>query len=637
MQDGFVKVSAATPDIRVADVEYNVNNIIDIINYQYKKETKLLVFPELCVTGYTCSDLFLQSTLISSALIGVSKIAKATQGMEMLVFIGAPVKLKEKLYNCGIVICNGKILGFVPKTHLPNYGEFYEQRHFQSAPENNTEIIIDKTAYPFGTKLIFRNNQMDSFAVACEICEDLWVADPVSTHHAVAGANIIVNLSSSNDYIGKDIYRRELVKTQSARLICGYIYANSGEGESTTDLIFGGQNFICENGTVLKTSKMFENQIITSEIDLCKLSYMRQFTTTYPQFNDDGYANIGFDIKPCKTELTRFVDAHPFVPSDMNERAERCELIITMQALGLKKRYVHSHSKSLVIGISGGLDSTLALLVCAKTMDMLSLSHKNIVAVTMPCFGTTKRTKNNAEVLCDKLGVTLKTIDIADAVNQHFKDIEQNPDEHNVVYENSQARERTQILMDIANKSGGMVVGTGDLSEVALGWSTYNGDHMSMYAVNCGVPKTLIRHIVKYYADKSQDNNLKNALYDVLDTPVSPELLPPQDGVISQVTEDIVGPYELHDFFLYNFVRCGFEPQKIYRLAKYAFKESYDNATILKWLKIFFRRFFAQQFKRTCIPDGPKVGSVALSPRGDWRMPSDACSSLWLEKLDNLK
>ena len=637
MQDGFIKVASATPDIRVADIDFNVKNIIKIIDNQYQNGVKVIAFTELCITGYTCSDLFLQKILIDSALKGLFKIAKSTQNKEILAVVGLPVFCFGKLYNCAAVLFNGEILGFVPKTYLPNYSEFYEKRHFQPAPDENKLLSINGQDYLFGKNIIFRNKKMHEFSIAIEICEDLWAPQPVSILHAIAGAQIIINISASNDFIGKETYRRDLIKGQSGRLMCGYIYANAGEGESTTDLIFGGQDFICENGSILAESEIFKNGVISSEIDVSKLAYLRRLTTTFPDEITDGYDIAEFETKISETKLTRKIDSYPFVPSDISERTDRCDSILTMQALGLKKRIVHAHSETVVIGISGGLDSSLALLVCVKAMDMLGRSHKDIVAVTMPCFGTTHRTKNNAEILCERLGVTLRIIDIANAVDVHFKDIGHDTQDHSVVYENSQARERTQILMDVANQTGGFVVGTGDLSELALGFATYNGDHMSMYAVNSGVPKTLIRHIVKYYADKSVDKALKKSLYDVLDTPVSPELLPPKDGDISQVTEDIVGPYELHDFFLSCVLRWAYEPLKVYRFAKYAFNSKYDNQTILKWLKMFYRRFFAQQFKRSCLPDGPKVGSVSVSPRGDLRMPSDACSEIWLNQLENIK
>lgn len=636
MQNGFIKVAAATPDILVADCNYNANNIVNIMKTASIKGVKLLALPELSVTGYTCGDLFLQKKLIESALLSVKKIAKESTGLNLITIVGAPIFCNGKLYNCAVVISDGNILGIIPKTHLPNYSEFYERRHFEPAPEDNMQVKIDGESYLFGTKIIFTDSGMENFTFAVEICEDLWVPSPPSVSHAMAGATIIVNLSASDEIIGKDSYRRSLVESHSGSLICGYIYASAGEGESTTDLIFGGQNLICENGAVLSSNKLFENSTIYSEIDVDKLDHERRRITTFPANKRDGYEQVVFNLKHEETNLTRFVDAHPFVPSSFDERTERCEAILSMQSLGLKKRVSHSKVKTLVIGISGGLDSCLALIVVVGAMDMLNRPRKDIVAVTMPCFGTTKRTKNNAEILCEKLGVTFRSIDITDAVNQHFKDISHNPEDQSVVYENSQARERTQILMDIANQTNGLVIGTGDLSEFALGWATYNGDHMSMYSVNSSVPKTLVRHIVKFFADKTTEEQLKNALNDILDTPVSPELLPPKDGVISQVTEDIVGPYELHDFFLYYVIRWGFTPKKVHKLAVYAFNGEYDSETILKWLKIFYNRFFTHQFKRSCFPDGPKVGTVTLSPRGDWRMPSDACATIWLEELETL-
>lgn len=637
MLNGFIKVAAATPDIKVADCEYNTQKIIEIMNSVAQNGAKLVVFPELCVTGYTCGDLFLQKKLIDGAFEGILKITEATKGLDLVTIFGSPFFCNGKLYNCAIISLNGEILAIVPKTNLPNYNEFYERRHFEPAPKQNMLVSINGESYLFGTNIIFSDSKMEEFTFAVEICEDLWVPNPPSVSHAIAGATIIANLSASDEIIGKDSYRQMLVQGQSGSLACGYIYTSAGEGESTTDLIFGGHNLICENGAVLESSRLFQNSTIFSEIDVQKLLHERQRITTFPAFNRENYEQVIFEISHNETELTRFVDAHPFVPSVMEKRLERCEAILTMQALGLKKRISHSKAENVVMGISGGLDSCLALLVCVKTMDMLKTPRKNIVAVTMPCFGTTKRTKNNAEVLCDKLGVTLKIIDITESVNVHFKDISHNPDEQNVVYENAQARERTQVLMDLANQMNGLVIGTGDLSELALGWATYNGDHMSMYGVNASVPKTLVRHIVKFFADTTDEIELKNALYDILDTPVSPELLPPKEGEISQITEDIVGPYELHDFFLYYVIRWGFTPQKILRLAEYAFIGEYDKKTILKWMKIFYSRFFTHQFKRSCFPDGPKVGTVTLSPRGDWRMPSDACSDLWLKELDEIK
>ena len=636
MKNGFIKVSCATPHIKVADCDYNADRVIDIILESDKNGVKLIAFPELCITGYTCGDLFLQEKLIKSAFESILRIKNETKNLDIISIVGAPIRCKGKLYNCAVVIKDGEILGIVPKTHIPNYSEFYEKRHFEQAPDDNMLVTIENNEYLFGKNILFTDTQIDSFSFAVEICEDLWTPQPPSISHVIAGATVIINLSASDENIGKDKYRRNLVSTQSGSLICAYLYASAGEGESTTDLIFSGHNLICENGTILAESKLFENSVITSEIDVQKLEYERRRMTTFPANNRTGYEQVLFSIKQDETELTRFVDPYPFVPSSDSERVERCEAILKMQSLGLKKRIEHSYAKTVVLGISGGLDSSLALLVAVNAMDMLNRPRTDVVAVTMPCFGTTKRTKTNAEVLCDKLGVTLRTIDIAEAVNVHFKDISHDPENHNVVYENSQARERTQILMDVANQTNGLVVGTGDLSELALGWATYNGDHMSMYGVNASVPKTLIRHIIKYFADTVKQDVLKTALYDILETPVSPELLPPKDGIISQVTEDIVGPYELHDFFLYYVVRFGFTPQKIYRLAVYAFNEKYDKETILEWLKVFYKRFFAQQFKRSCLPDSPKVGTVTLSPRGDWRMPSDACVKIWLDELESI-
>lgn len=637
MHYGFIKTAAVTPDIRVADCEFNTAKIIDCINTAVSKGVKLIAFPELCVTGYTCSDLFLQNRLIDSAFDSVKRIATSSRGLDIVIVVGAPVLTDGKLYNCGIVISDGDILGIVPKSHLPNYGEFYERRHFEPAPDENKMIIVDGEEYLFGKKIIFTCAAIPEFSFAIEICEDLWVPNAPSVSHCCAGAKIILNLSASDETIAKDSYRRMLVSSQSGRLICGYVYCSAGEGESTTDVVFGGQNIICENGAVLCESKLFENSMIITEIDVNKLSNERRKLTTFPPFSSSGYDEVFFDVSVSDTELTRFISPQPFVPSSDDERDERCEAIISIQSMGLKKRLAHTGAKTAVIGVSGGLDSTLALLVAVRAMDKLGRSRKDIISVTMPCFGTTKRTKSNAQILSEKLGVTFLSIDITKAVNQHFIDIDHDPNKMNVVYENSQARERTQVLMDIANKENGLVIGTGDLSELALGWATYNGDHISMYAVNTGVPKTLIRHIVRYFADTAEDAQLKASLYDILDTPVSPELLPPSDEQISQVTEDIVGPYELHDFFLYYAIRWGFKPKKVYHLACYAFLSLYEKDVIMKWLKIFYSRFFAQQFKRSCLPDGPKVGTVTLSPRGDWRMPSDACAKLWLDELDDIE
>lgn len=574
--------------------------------------------------------------MLDAAKEGLRKIIKTSLTLDGLFFVGLPWELNQKLYNVAAAVSNGELLGLVPKKYLPNYAEFYEARHFTPGKEDVEWVTFDGQEVPFGMHQQFHCAEIPGLIVAAEICEDLWVPNPPSVAAAMAGATVIVNLSASNENTGKSLYRTALVQNQSARLICGYIYASAGEGESTTDLVFSGHNLIVENGTVLKQSQRFKNEMIYSELDIHKLRSERRRMTTYQVDGSYEYTDIEFHLKKTETELTRYVDPNPFVPSDKSDRERRCEEILTIQALGLKKRMAHTGCKSVVVGISGGLDSTLALLVMAKAVDMLGLPRTSILSVTMPCFGTTDRTYNNACELTRKLGATLKEVNIQEAVKKHFVDIGQDPDRHDVTYENCQARERTQVLMDLANQSGGMVVGTGDLSELALGWATYNGDHMSMYAVNTSIPKTLVRHLVKYYADTCGDPQLERVLVDVLDTPVSPELLPPENGTISQKTEDLVGPYELHDFFLYHMMRYGEEPEKVYRLAKYAFQGVYSDEVILKWLRTFYWRFFTQQFKRSCLPDGPKVGSVAVSPRGDLRMPSDASIQIWKEQLDHL-
>ena len=637
MKHGFIKAAAATCEIRVADCAFNADSIQTAMQEACTGGAKLLVFPELCITGYTCGDLFLQQPLLEAAERALLQVAEASRGMSMLCVVGLPLAYRSKLYNCAAVLCGGEILGIVPKSNIPNYSEFYEQRHFTSAPAENGEIVIQGRRIPFGTKLVFACESAADFVLGVEICEDLWVLHPPSATHVLAGATVIANLSASDEVIGKADYRRMLVSSQSARLICGYVYADAGYGESTSDLVFSGHDLICENGTILKESKLFGTGVHFSEIDVQKLASERRRTTTFPAGAAEGYQVVPFDLDLQETKLTRPVARRPFVPDNAASRAQRCEEILAIQCEGLKKRIVHTGCKTIVVGISGGLDSCLALLVMERAMKQLGRPMEDIIAVTMPCFGTTKRTRSNAELLCEALGVTLRTIDIADAVKQHFKDIGQKEDCYDVVYENAQARERTQILMDVANQNGGLVIGTGDLSELALGWATYNGDHMSMYGVNASVPKTLVRHIVRYAADTAESETLKNALCDILDTPVSPELLPAQqDGTISQKTEDIVGPYDLHDFFLYYMVRFGFSPEKIFRLCEYAFAEEFDRETILRWMKVFYRRFFSQQFKRSCLPDGPKVGTVTLSPRGDWRMPSDACAKIWLDESERL-
>lgn len=653
MKDGFIKVAACTPEIQVADVDFNVDKIISQLEKCREEGVKVAVFPELCITGYTCQDLFFQNALLDKAMEGVVKIAKTTADSDMLVAVGVPVRANGKLYNCAAVIQDGEVRAFVPKTHLPNYNEFYEARHF--APYRGECAAIDLREYgqlefiPPMEQTVFVCEEIPELVVGFELCEDLWVADPVSNYLAKAGATLICNLSASDEVIGKDSYRRQLVSNQSARLVSGYIYCSAGDGESTQDMVFSGHNIIAENGSILAESRLFENGITISEIDFKKLAFERRKISTYPasaewdySSKDSGFLdkdNISrerFSLEMGEAALTRKFAKTPFIPSNQAERNERCHLILQMQSHGLMKRIAHTHSKTVVIGISGGLDSTLALLVCVMAMDLLKRHHTDIVAVTMPCFGTTKRTRSNAEILCDALGVTFREVDISKAVLQHFEDIGHDYNDHSVVLENGQARERTKVLMNIANQVSGMVVGTGDLSELALGWATYNGDHMSMYGVNASIPKTLVRHIVQYYGDTCTSDTLRDVLYDILDTPVSPELLPTDESgtEMTQKTEDLVGPYELHDFFLYYGIRWGFEPSKVKRLAKYAFEGDYPDEVIDKWLKTFYRRFFSQQFKRSCLPDGAKIGSVTLSPRGDWRMPSDAVAKLWLEDID---
>ncbi len=633
MKDGFIRVCAATPDIRVADCAYNEKNIMNLMDEAYEKQVSVLVFPELCITGYTCGDLFLQDVLLKAAQDSLRHIAAHSAGKNMLVFVGMPFMHKGKLFNVAAAICDGRLLGLVPKKNIPNYSEFYEMRHFTPGMD---ECVDTALGVKLGSRLLFRCENIEELVVGAEICEDVWVACPPSTYHAQAGATLIVNCSASDETTGKDIYRRALISGQSARLVCGYIYANAGEGESTQDLVFGGQNLVCENGNVLAETRRFKNGTAIAELDLQRLVNERRRMNTYTVNTGDDYEIVDFALEKYDLELTRYYARTPFVPSSKVDRDVRCEEILSIQAMGLKKRLAHTGCRNAVIGISGGLDSTLALLVTARAFDSLSIPRENITAVTMPCFGTTDRTYNNAVELTRRLGAALTEVNIKEAVRIHFRDIGQDESVHDVTYENGQARERTQILMDIANKSGGMVIGTGDMSELALGWATYNGDHMSMYGVNCSVPKTLVRHLVKYYADTCGDSSLREILEDVLDTPVSPELLPPTEGQISQKTEDLVGPYELHDFFMYYILRFGYMPHKVYRIACHAFEGEYDTQTIYRWLDTFYRRFFAQQFKRSCLPDGPKVGSVAVSPRGDLRMPSDAVRSLWLEDLASI-
>ncbi len=647
MKHGFIKVAAATPVIRVADCKHNAEQIMKLIDLAQQKEIKLIVFPELGVTGYTCGDLFMQDTLLRGAEENVKRIAEHTKGMDPVVVVGFPYIVKGKLYNTAAVIQNGKVLGLIPKMSIPNYTEFYEARHFTSGIADVFPVNFMGEEIYFGSRQLFQCKSLPEFILGVEICEDLWIPQSPSIEHCIAGATVMANLSASDELTGKDAYRRELIKSQSAKLVCGYLYADAGEGESTTDLVFAGHNLIAENGTILAESEPFENGFISTELDLGKLRSERRRMHTYLGQNSVPHRITHFSFGSLsegnnqgeglpEITLSRTIDPAPFVPSNQAEREKRCRDIISIQAMGLKTRLAHIGCSCAVLGISGGLDSTLALLVTNRAFELLQLDKKGIIAVTMPCFGTTDRTYQNAVELSKCLGVTLLEIPIRDAVEQHFRDIGHDKLQHDLTFENSQARERTQVLMDIAGKNNGFVVGTGDMSELALGWATYNGDHMSMYGVNASVPKTLVRYLVDYFADTAEDGKLREVLKDILDTPVSPELLPPQNGEISQKTEDIVGPYELHDFFLYYILRFGFEPGKVYRLAKEAFSEAYDDQTILKWLKVFYRRFFTQQFKRSCLPDGPKVGSVSVSPRGDLRMPSDASAALWMKELDQL-
>ena len=640
MRDGFIKVAAGTPKIRVADCRYNAEQIFTMMREADKQGVKVLCLPELCLTGYTCGDLFLQDTLLCGAEEGLQTILEATRNLDMVTVLGLPVRCKwdNKLYNCAAVIQSGEILGLVPKTYLPNYGEFYEQRWFASGAGVETSVDLCGETVDMDAAGLFACETVPNLVLGVEICEDLWATEPPSARLARGGATVILNLSASNELVGKSGYRRNLVVGQSGRLVCGYVYADAGEGESTTDLVFTGHNMIAENGALLAERRLATGLTI-SEIDVDRLAYERRRMTTFNGQRQADLWRASFSLPLEETRLTRAVSPAPFVPADAEDRAERCNEILKIAALGLKKRLEHTGARTAVVGLSGGLDSTLAILITAVAMKLLDRPASDIIAVTMPCFGTTDRTRDNAVELAERLGATLKRIDIGSAVKVHFKDIGQSMEDHSVTFENGQARERTQVLMDIANQNGGLVIGTGDLSELALGWATYNGDHMSMYGVNAGIPKTLVRHLVAFVSDDkgSEDPRLSAVLDDILDTPVSPELLPAIEGKISQKTEDLVGPYELHDFFLYYAIRWGFPPRKVFRLAEHALGRTYDRATILKWLNSFYRRFFTQQFKRSCLPDGPKVGSVTLSPRGDWRMPSDAVAALWLEELEGLE
>ncbi len=618
----LIKVGCASNLIKLACPSENSKNIINIIKESKKYDLDILVFPELCITGYCCGDLFYQNSLLESSYSAIEKIKNATIGIQTLIFIGAPIIFSDKLYNCAIAMCNGNILGVIPKTNLPNYNEFYENRHFVEYNGENTTIIINNKQYPFGTKLLFSNKYQTNLKVAAEICEDLWATNTPSTSHALAGANVIVNLSASNELFGKDETRKTLVLATSYRLNCAYLYSSIGNGESTQDLVYSSHNLIAENGNLLKEAKLFTNELIISDIDLDLLSAARRKNSSFKSKKDENYMTIYFEKPIPLRNLDRYVNPFPFLPSNENQTIDYAKKIIYLQAMGLAKRLEHIQCQNVVIGISGGLDSTLALIVAYETFKYLKLNTKGIHAILMPCFGTSNRTFENSQKLAKAFNTTTKVISIKDSVTLHLNNLNHPLDVNDVAYENAQARERTQVLFDYSNMINGLVIGTGDLSELALGWCTYNGDHMSNYGVNVSVPKTLVKFLVKAYANSH--DNLKNVLYDILDTPISPELLPTIEGQMTQVTEDIIGPYELHDFFLYYLLKYNYSLKKIYYYAKAAFKNKYDDETIKKWLKTFIKRFFNSQFKRSCIPDGPKVTEISLSPRGDLRMPSDA-------------
>ena len=634
MFENYVRVATASPEIRVADTAYNAAGMIDTVKRADAQGVQLLVLPEMALTGYTAHDLFLHEALESGVERAMCDVLAATADTGVVFTFSVPFTWHNRLYNVAMVLQGGKILGAVPKKHLPNYGEFYELRQFCPGFDAPVQAQWCGQSFPFGANLLFEavNNRNCVFGV--EICEDLWVPAPPAIDHVLAGATLMLNPSASNELVAKADYRRSLISSHSARLVCAYVYANAGMGESTQDMVFSAHNLIAENGTILGESPIFGDGWVVRDIDVDFICHERRRMNTF-RSEEKPHQRVQFVLAGGeKSRLERWIDPAPFVPGDSAERARRSEDILSVQAYGLAKRLKHTHARTAVIGLSGGLDSTLALIVTVKAFDLIGKDRKDILTVTMPCFGTTGRTRSNAEKLAEGYGATLKTVDIAAAVKQHFEDIGQSMEDLDVTFENGQARERTQVLMDLANKTGGMVVGTGDLSEIALGWATYNGDHMSMYAVNVSIPKTLIRYLVEYAASISPSKEVADVLHDVLATPVSPELLPPKDGEIAQKTEDLVGPYELHDFFLYHMIRRGAKPETIYALAKQAFEGRYDDATIEKWLKTFVRRFFSQQFKRSCIPDGPKVGSVSLSPRADWRMPSDACNDAWFYHMN---
>ncbi len=655
MRDGYVKVATVSPEVRVADVDFNVTSAVEAVRWAAGRGAKVVSLTELCLCAYTVEDLLRQPMLLSAVERGLVRFAEETAELDCLAVVGLPVALSGNLYNTAAFVAHGELLGLVPKRNIPTYNEFYEGRHFTPGQLEVVPVrFAGREDVPFGAAQVFRCAEMEDLCVGAEICEDLWVPDPPSVGLAQAGCTLICNLSASNALVGKADYRRDLVVGQSARLICGYLYGSAGWGESTDDVVFSAHDLIAENGRLLASAEPFGCGRCVSEIDVATMRAERLRMSSYetaPAPEARGYRENLFSLELEETELTRTVDPHPFVPRDTDERGRRCEDILNIQSLGLAKRLFHIGCTKAVIGISGGLDSTLALLVTVRAFDQLGLDRKGILAITMPGFGTTGRTLENALAMARSLGTETREISIKAAVEQHFADIGHDPAVHDTTYENAQARERTQLLMDIANQVNGLVVGTGDLSELALGWATYNGDHMSMYGVNAGVPKTLVRHLVRHEAELARerstsseakgpeaDEELARVLLDVLDTPVSPELLPAaDDGQIAQRTEDLIGPYELHDFFIYQMLRLGHRPRKVYRLARVAFAGAYDDATILSWLKVFYRRFFTQQFKRSCLPDGPKVGSVALSPRGDLRMPSDACSTLWLAEVEALE
>ena len=649
MKYGFVKTACASPRLKVADCNFNSEQIICAAKDAAKNGASVIVFPELSITGYTCGDLFFQRTLQNASEVQLKRIISETAKLDSVIFVGLPVPRAEGIYNCAAAIKGGELLALFAKSYLPNYGEFYERRHFTPFQQNMNTQFIDFAGFeevPFGTDILIQDEKDSAITIGCELCEDLWVPVPPSSRHILAGATIIANLSGGNEIIGKADYRRSLVKSHSARSLCAYLYANAGLDESTQDMVFAGHNLISENGTLLAESSLFSSETIYADIDVERLCQERRRTTSFGFSANNNTFNSNYVIVQIKMnvektagEFSRYVDPHPFVPSDKDKRTQRCLEVITLQVQGLAKRLRHINCQSAVIGLSGGLDSTLALLITCRAFDLCGIERSKVTAITMPCFGTTDRTYNNACSLAKECGATLKEVPIADAVRQHFADLGHDESLHDVTYENCQARERTQVLMDYANKTNGIVIGTGDLSELALGWCTYNGDHMSMYGVNSSIPKTLVRYLVQWFAEASEDaknEKLASVLKDILDTPVSPELLPPKEGVISQVTEDLVGPYELHDFYLYYLLRFGFSPAKIYFLAQNA-NLPYGKDVILKWLKTFYRRFFTQQFKRSCMPDGAKVGTINLSPRGDWRMPSDAVYSAWNEELETLK